>query len=36
MLQSCWPLQLCKTDVSEVRNKLIYIGEKTLANNPES
>lgn len=36
MLQSCQPLRLCKTDVSEVRNKLFYIGEESLANNPES
>jgi len=36
MLQSCQQLQLCKMDVSEVRNKLFQMGEKSLVNNPES
>lgn len=36
MLQSCQPLQLCKTDVNEVRKELFHIGEKSLANNLES
>lgn len=36
MFQSCKQLQLYKMDVSEVRKKLFQMGEKSLANNPES
>lgn len=36
MFQSCQPLQLYKTDVSEVRNELFHLGEKSFANNPKS